>query len=171
MAIEKTLLKAKTEMDNGSLWRAKEILQSAIGTYGYNAEIYENYGIILLKMSDLVEAGRFLFLSGVEKQEYFQSVQLFKKKFLKNGIKQVYSIFPKAAQLKNLSDYPPLVAKELAKIGFPETIRSPINNNYWDSQPESKIKSFLKAGFGYLLFGYFIIVIILGLFKSCELIT
>ncbi|MDQ3686198.1 MAG: hypothetical protein M3430_11450 [Acidobacteriota bacterium] len=63
----RTLEKAERELAQGNLWRAKEILQGSVSDAGYNIELFEKYGIVLLKMGDLPEAGKFLFLSGVSK--------------------------------------------------------------------------------------------------------
>ena len=59
---------AEREMSNGNLWRAKEIL--------HKSEIYEKLGNVLLQMSDLAEAGKYLFLSGVRKPEYEKAIKI-----------------------------------------------------------------------------------------------
>jgi hypothetical protein len=59
------------------LWRAKEILQGALSTFGYDTDLYEQYGQLLLLMGDDVEAGKYFFLSGVRKPEYREAIALF----------------------------------------------------------------------------------------------
>ena len=80
----RTLEKAEKEIAQGNLWRAKEILQGSIPNAGYNVELFEKLGIVLLKMGDLPEAGKFLFLSGIRKPEYGQAIGIFLRKHGKN---------------------------------------------------------------------------------------
>lgn len=46
--IRETLEKARPEYDSGNYWRAKEIIRSGLGTYGYDIELYSFYAAILL---------------------------------------------------------------------------------------------------------------------------
>ncbi len=41
MALASTLKRAEDEIENGRLWRAKEILSSSISTYGYEPALFE----------------------------------------------------------------------------------------------------------------------------------
>ena len=73
--------RAEREISNGDLWRAKEILHKSAGHFGYKSEIYEKLGNVLLQMSDLAEAGKYLFLSGVRKPEYEKAIKIFLQKY------------------------------------------------------------------------------------------
>lgn len=73
--------RAEREISNGNLWRAKEILHKSVGHSGYKNEIYEKLGNVLLQMSDLAEAGKYLFLSGVKKPEYEKAIKIFLQKY------------------------------------------------------------------------------------------
>jgi len=169
MALEKTLLKAKTELDNGNMWRAKEILQSSINIYGYNPELFEFIGIVLLKMNDFLDAGRYLFLSGVEKSEYNEPIELFRMRYFKNKDPNLYRIIPKAAQLKNLSDYPEKVYKELKAQGYPELVLNSKQKYNWQNK-NSPFKEFIHKTIPPLLIVGFLLIILLGFVKSCELL-
>ena len=118
-----TIEKAEKELTGGNLWRAKEILQSATRSSGYNVEIFEKLGNVFLRMGDRPEAGRFLFLSGVRKPEYKESIDLFLSKYGKNGPKDFFHLIPRKARLKNLSDYPDEVAHKLRELGLPESFK------------------------------------------------
>src|SRR5687768_18434738 len=54
----RTIDKARREIENGNLWRAKEILQGAIGSESYDVQLFEMLGTVFLRMGDLPEAGR-----------------------------------------------------------------------------------------------------------------
>ena len=59
----------KAALTNNQLWRAKEILQGTIASSGYDPFLFEQYGLILFQMGDLMEAGKYLFLSGQTREE------------------------------------------------------------------------------------------------------
>lgn len=72
--------RVQAALSRGELWRAKEILQGAIATLKYDPLLYEQYGLILFQMGDLVEAGKYLFLSGQVKEEYETAINLYLKR-------------------------------------------------------------------------------------------
>ena len=78
-------------------------------------------GTVLLRMGDLPEAGKFLFLSGVRKPEYEESINLFLNKYGKNKPSDFFRLLPRKARLNNLSDYPDEVARKLRELGLPES--------------------------------------------------
>jgi len=116
MSKEKTFAKVDKALSEGALWRAKEILQGNIA-HGYDCEIYERYGQVLLQMGDLPEAGKYLFLSGKSLPEYEQAISIYLKRHTKlNPFHTLYT-FPKAARLPRLSDYPETVEQYLRSVG------------------------------------------------------
>ncbi len=80
---------AEKEIADGNLWRANEILHRAVGHSGYKIEIYEKLGNVLLQMSDLAEAGKYLFLSGVRKPEYEKAIGIFRQKYEGGGVFEI----------------------------------------------------------------------------------
>ena len=50
--------RARRAVEEGEVWRAKEILRGTIGTQGYDLDLYEQYGELLLQTGELVEAGK-----------------------------------------------------------------------------------------------------------------
>src|ERR1043165_2825126 len=96
---------ADQEVSKGNLWRAREILQGSIPNAGYNCDLFEKLGTVLLAMGDLPEAGRFLFLSDRRKPEYEQAIRIFLKKYGKNW-RSLLQTFPRVARLSKLSNYP-----------------------------------------------------------------
>ncbi|MFN2416463.1 MAG: DUF6584 family protein [Pyrinomonadaceae bacterium] len=120
----RTLEKADRELAEGHLWRAKEILQGSLPNAGYDVELFEKLGIVLLRMGDLPEAGKFFFLSGVRKPEYEQAVVIFLRKYAKNKPHDLFRFFPRGARLAALSEYPDEVTRQLRELGFPESLKS-----------------------------------------------
>ncbi len=120
--------KAEIQIQNRNYWRAKEILKGNISNLGYDTQLFEKIGALLILMGDKIEAGRFLFLSGANNTEYQEPVNLFLKRYTRKEYLNLLSTFPKVARLKDISDYPPPVASELKRLG--------INNEdlYWKVQ-------------------------------------
>ena len=49
-------------IEQGETWRAKEILRGNIGSGSYDSLLYERYGLLLMELGELVEAGKYLVL-------------------------------------------------------------------------------------------------------------
>jgi uncharacterized protein DUF6584 len=119
----RTLERAENEVAQGRLWRAKEILQSSIPNFGYNVELFEMLGVVLLKMGDLPEAGKFLFLSGIRMSEYDPAIEIFLRKYGNIQPHDFFRLLPRKARLAALSEYPDCVAQKLRELDFPETLK------------------------------------------------
>ena len=116
-------------IDSGEHWKAKELLQGNLSTPGYNTELFESYGYVLLSMNDSLEAGKYLFLSGVRKSEYSGSIGLFLKRYSKGNIQNIYDPFPKAVRNSKYKDYPEVVIQELKNLGFDPSLTKKVLNN------------------------------------------
>jgi len=106
-------------LSNGELWRAKEILQGTIATSKYDPLLFEQYGLVLLQMGDLVEAGKYLFLSGQAKEEYAESVALYLKRFGRRDWQTLVSSFPKRVRNIKTELLPEVVREELKRLEIP----------------------------------------------------
>lgn len=107
-------------VNEGKLWKAKEVLQGRIAASGFDPALYEKYGTVLLAMGDLVEAGKYLFLAGAAGPEYLGAKELYLSRHAGNGWRNLYATFPSRAKLPDLSEYPEAVADELRRLGCPE---------------------------------------------------
>jgi hypothetical protein len=147
----KAIQRAQEQIQQGKLWRAKDILGGSLSNYPFTPEIYRAYGDLLLQMGDLREAGRFLFLSGTREPNYSDAIAIFLSQFENANKNNLYSAFPSRARLGKLSDYPAAVADELKKRGFQEIIRHsaapPIPKRFRD-----KVKGGCLAIFGIIIF-------------------
>lgn len=114
--------KAKGEIEKGNLWRAKEILQGAVRSESYDVQLFEMMGIVFLRMGDLPEAGRFLFLAGVRNPEYLEPIEIFLSKHRRKEPHDFVNLLPRSARLRTMSDYPNEVAQVFREMGFPEIL-------------------------------------------------
>lgn len=103
---------------SGEHWKAKEMVQGKLSGTGYNPELFESYGYVLLSMNDSLEAGKYLFLSGSRKDEYSVPIGLFLERYGGDNIQHIYHTFPKRAQSSSYDDYPGIVKQELNELGY-----------------------------------------------------
>jgi hypothetical protein len=113
----------KTRVDDAikaeHLWRAKERLGAVVSQIPYDAKVYEELGYVLLLMSDLPEAGKYLFLSGARKPEYEEAIALFLERHGRHGWQQLTSQFPKRAKRLRLDQFPETVQSTLRELEMP----------------------------------------------------
>ena len=125
MAVDSLFVRAEQAFHQGELWRAKEILQGGIRARSYDPDLYERFGMVLLKMGDLLEAGKYLFLCGKREPAFEKSIALFLSRFARANPLQLYSAFPRGARLQRRDDYFAPVNAELERLGFPEELPAP----------------------------------------------
>jgi tetratricopeptide (TPR) repeat protein len=160
------LEEAEREITAGNLWRAKEILHRSLKYSGYNVQLFEKLGAVLLQMHDLSEAGKYLFLSGVRKPEYEEAISVFLQKY-KDKPHNLFHPFPRSAKLSKVSDYPKPVADKLRELGFSdglETVHGIYSNRPMSNSGRLAIVVSLAVAFGIAL------LIILGVVKLFEMI-
>ena len=110
-------------LSEGKLWKAKEILQGHVAAAKFDPALYEQYGLVLLEMGDLVEAGKYLFLAGKSRPEYIKAIDLYLSRHARSGWQNLHGTFPSRAKLLDLSEYPESVGHELRRQGYPEEER------------------------------------------------
>lgn len=158
---------AKREIDNGNLWRAKEILQGAVGSErSYDVELFELMGTVLLRMGDLLEAGKYLFLSGVRRPDYLESIEIFLSRHRRKHPRDFVAHLPRSARLRTVSDYPADVARVLREMGFPENLKRQEARTYL---PQTGKDTLLWITCGTIALAI-LLLIILGAMKLLEII-
>ncbi|HEU4506769.1 MAG TPA: hypothetical protein VFR78_00930 [Pyrinomonadaceae bacterium] len=158
--------KARREVDQGNLWRAKEILQGAMRRESYDVELFEMMGMVLLRMGDLPEAGRFLFLSGVRRPEYLEAIEIFLSRHRRKKPDEFVQLVPRKARLRTVSEYPDEVAQVLREIGFPEIFTFE-NGRVYSEQSWKERVGWIACGTIALVI---LALIILGVIKLREII-
>ena len=159
------LAEADREIAAGNLWRAKEILHRSLKTAGYNVQLFEKLGIVLLQMNDLVEAGKYLFLSGVRKPEYEEAISIFLKKY-EGKPHNLFHPFPRAAKLSKISDYPEAVSAQLRELGFTDGLETV----HGITQPTIGSGGKIALAVFLLIVLAIIVLLILGIVKLFEIV-
>lgn len=147
------MARVEKALSEGKLWKAKEILQGNVGTTKFDPALYEQYGLVLLEMGDLVEAGKYLFLAGKSRPEYVEAVDLYLSRHAKNGWRNLYGTFPAWAKLLDLSEYPESVGHELRRLRYPEGKRRRLNEARVANRPQTlKGRLFKTLAMAFVLF-------------------
>jgi hypothetical protein len=148
------------------LWRAKEILQGAVGSDSYDVHLFEMMGTVLLRMGDLPEAGRFLFISGVRQPEYLEAIQIFLSRYSRTAPHDFLHLLPRSARLRTVSDYPDEVARALREMKFPEVLKDK-NERIIQPQTGKDVVAWLACGAIAIVI---LTLLILGAIKLSEII-
>lgn len=155
---------AENELRAGRPWRAKEILQGSLRNAGYDIELFEKLGVLLLTMGDLPQAGRYLLLSARRDAKYDEAIRIFVARYGKD-VRGLYQTFPRVARLNSLSEYPEPLRDELKKLGFPEQLNAKFTRAFTN---ESGSRFGTLIGFGIL--GTAVILLVLGVIKIIEIV-
>ena len=108
-------------MARGEVWRAKEMLRGSVRTRGYDTELYETYGRLLLELQEAYEAGKYLFLSGQRRPEYEDAIGVYLSRMKSDSL---YLSFPRAARLREVSAYPEAIRPALEREGLPMRVEA-----------------------------------------------
>ena len=106
-------------VERGEPWRAKEILAGRL-SQGYDAEVFELLGGILLGMGDAMQAGRYLFFSGVRKPEYAAAIALFVARHTRKDPHNLLLAMPAVLRRVPHADKPAQVLADLQELGVRE---------------------------------------------------
>lgn len=111
--------KADQALAEGKLWRAREILGGRVASGPFDPHLYERLGTVLLRMGDDIEAGKYLFLSGVRTTEYASAIALFLQRHSRSGWRSLVATFPTRVRRARWADLPAEVRTELQAAGVP----------------------------------------------------
>ena len=127
--------KWQVAVDNGEIWRAKEILRSYI-KITYDIDIYKSYGEILYDLQDYEEAGKYLFMAGEDPSgKYAKAITLFLKRHERADIEQFLSNFPKRFIFEPFENYPERVCSYLSDRGYAEKLQDTQEKYKEDKMP------------------------------------
>ena len=107
-------------VQRGEVWRAKELLRGNIGSGSYDSPLYERYGRLLLNLGELVEAGKYLFLSGCRHPEFDEAIKVYLSRHPEDRPEVLYYSFPAAARFRQITRYPLAVRRVLEERGLPQ---------------------------------------------------
>jgi hypothetical protein len=111
------LSRVETELSVGRVWRAKEILSGNIKSGLVVPEILERYGVLLDSVGDRLEAGKYLYLSGIRRPEYEYPIALFLQRHSKLDGPALVSRLPQAIRRTPFNELPAAVQADLDARG------------------------------------------------------
>ena len=109
--------RAQSEVDAGRAWKAKDILRGRIGTGPIDSEVYDAYGLLLERMGDRFEAGKYLFLSGKRSPDRAPAIEHFLNRQKGRNRADVWARLPAAVRTAPFESLPPVVQQELSTLG------------------------------------------------------
>ena len=110
--------KVEAALNAGELWKARDFLRGRIGSSPYSPNLCEQLGVVLLRMGDVPEAGKYLFLSGRREPGYNDAIGLFLHRHGRHGWRQLVAAFPTSAQNAPIDSLPTGVLEALVQRGL-----------------------------------------------------
>ena len=120
MAKQNLYQRVDEAIERGETWRAKEMLRGNVGSGSYDSQLYERYGKLLLDLGELVEAGKFFFLSGRRRPEYDEAIAVYLSRHPESRPELLFYSFPSGARFRELHRYPLEVRRVLEERGLPQ---------------------------------------------------
>ena len=120
MAKQSLYQRVDEAIERGETWRAKEMLRGNVGSGSYDSQLYERYGKLLLDLGELVEAGKYLFLSGRRHPEYDEAIEVYLSRHPESRPELLFRSFPSGARFRELHRYPLEVRRVLEERGLPQ---------------------------------------------------
>ena len=120
MAKQNLYQRVDEAIERGETWRAKEILRGNVGSGSYDSQLYERYGKLLLDLGELVEVGKYLFLSGRRHPEYDEAIGVYLSRHPESRPELLFRSFPSGARFRELHRYPLEVRRALEERGLPQ---------------------------------------------------
>ena len=125
MAKQNLYQRVDEAIERGETWRAKEMLRGNVGSGSYDSQLYERYGKLLLDLGELVEAGKYLFLSGRRHPEYDEAIEVYLSRHPESRPELLFRSFPSGARFRELHRYP-LEVRRSARGAGPAANTSPM---------------------------------------------
>ena len=119
MSVQTILHRAESELHAGRLWRAKEIMRGAIGAGHSDPRLLERYGQLLDALGDRMEAGRYLFASGVREARYEEAIKLFLDRHARATPDQFAQLMPRSVRRTAFPELPPVLQEDLRRRSVP----------------------------------------------------
>lgn len=162
--------KVQEALDQGKLWRAKEILSNQLAQSSYDVCLYEQYGAVFLMMGDDMEAGRYLFLSGVSKPDYKEAVDIFLNRCGKHDWSHLVQSFPGRARKTPISELPERVQATLYDLGLTSDHEEGQTAEEIQTAEHSVADTLFRTGLGLLLV-LVVLIFLVGLVHSIEYLS
>jgi len=150
------------ELKSNRLWRAKELLSSAIKNYDYDEELYFEYARLLYRLGDYMESGKYFLLTNTKKKEYLDAIELFLSRYNYN----FFGYLPRKFKKLDPKYYPTNIKNTLDKKEL-DYIYKKYNLNKNSNEDYTSKKDMYIA---YIIFALVLFLLFLGCLKLIELI-
>lgn len=167
-----------TELAEGRLWRARELLAAHVLTSDFDPELFRRYGAVLQAMGDQDEAGRFYMLSG----ENAGTEGLLADQFLQRRaqpLNELWAAMPAAAHRIKPESLTGPMAAVLIQTGYDKTAVGALLTGLITRHAAAETRSFTLAiphslsseAFGIALTLSVAALVFLGLLKLIETVA
>jgi hypothetical protein len=117
--VDRILAKAAAEVAAGRAWRAREILRGGVLDHCLDARFLVGYGRGVAAVGHRLEAGKFLFLSGVRGPDVDPAIDLFITRYQGTELRSLVAQFPAKVRRVGLDALPEQVRLDLDRLGLP----------------------------------------------------
>jgi hypothetical protein len=143
--------KVEAALNAGEVWKARDHLRGRIASSPYSPDLYEQLGVVLLRMGDLPDAGKYLFLSGRREPGYDAAIELFLRRHGRHGWQQLVASLPHSARRASLHSLPTPVLAALEQRGLTiseerGTGTASLDRTLKDSKSPSKVAGCVVSG-------------------------
>lgn len=122
--------KANSERIQDRPWRAREIVAGNLHAFKYSKwasepdvlELYFYYGGLLVELGDMMEGGKYFFLSGKRDTSTDLPIGIFTERLIRVDPMNLYRALPKRAKLNSISLYPHKVQQYFQSLNMPENL-------------------------------------------------
>jgi hypothetical protein len=131
MPVDNTIEKARMAMESGNMLRAKEILRSSFGNYGFSPPLLRAYADVLIALNQTRQAGLYLFFSIEKLDEKNQEVVCaFLSGHSGGGYKSIVRAL-RVVRVTRLSELPAYSQQKLRDLGAPEDLSRLYSDDEW----------------------------------------
>lgn len=113
--------RARLDLANRQLWKARLRLEGYIGSKGYHPEVIEMLGDVCWQMGDALAAGRFWFFTSADRPEKHTAIELFVRQH-KGLAMPILSQLPKKLRATHWQSFPDDVQKRLRALTTPRRL-------------------------------------------------
>lgn len=138
-------------IEEKNIWRAKQYLRGRISSNGFDPWVFETYGILMMDSQEILEAGRYLFLSGRRNANHSESIDYYLNTFRKGTNQHLFATFPKCVKILSWEELPSTLKNDLKELGIEEFFLENQNTRVQGFTKWENFKSFVAMAVFILL--------------------
>ena len=157
--------RVQEEIANNRIWRAKELLQSYIGSSAYDETLYLEYAKLLYALGDHLESGKYFLLTSTQEPAHQEAIKLF---LSRHHNETFFFQFPRQFKKVHPKNYPQNLKNVMGEDSFLKKQILLSQKSYKSDRPylyqESKTEKIVIAAIA-LFFGLMLLV---GIITSAK---